>query len=302
MVQPTVEKPIRAGQPWQHLVFGRDTDLQAAHVLVEAIRRQSFAARAESVRSINRLVGQATVAGARARLPEMPVAVLAQDVDRRRHGAMIAAVLACWRRTYTIEPEVERYMVADPFPLLYTVADALEAARVEYLVTGSLAGGMYGTPRATNDVDLLARLTPAKIDPFVRALPPELYVDRAMIADAVRHRSSFTMIEATSGAKVDVFVSDERPFTREQFAPARVLTLGPASHPLPFASPEGVILAKLRWYRDGGETSEQQWRDVAGILTIMGSDLDRSWLEQWATRLGVRDLLDRLHSELAGQD
>jgi hypothetical protein len=74
-----MEQPKRAGQPWQHLVFGRDTDLQAAHVLVAAIRRQSFATRAEPVRSINRLVGQIAVAGARAQLPEAPVAVLAQD-------------------------------------------------------------------------------------------------------------------------------------------------------------------------------------------------------------------------------
>jgi hypothetical protein len=289
-------------RPWHHLVFGRDTDVQAARVLVAGIRRQSFAARAQSVTSINRMVGHMAIAGARSRLPDATAAVLAQDVDRRRYGAEIAAVVAAWQRERYGEPEVERYMAADPFPLLYTVADALEAAGSEYFVTGSLAGGIYGTPRATNDVDLVARLAPPAIDLFLRALPPDLYVDREMIADAVRRRSSFNIIDAISGVKADIFVSDERPFTREQFARARTLSLGAASRPLPFASPEGIILAKLRWYRDGGETSEQQWRDVAGVLTIMAPELDSGWLEQWAARLGVRDLIDRMRSELAGQE
>jgi hypothetical protein len=302
VVQPTVERSTSVRQPWHHLVFGRDTNVQAARVLVVGIRRQTFAARAESIRGINRLVGQVAMAGARSRLPDAPVAALAYEVDRRRYGAEIAAAIACWRRERNIDPEVEHYMAADPFPLLYTVADALEAAGIEYVVTGSLASGVYGPPRSTNGVDLVARLTPPAIDLFLHALPPELYADREMTADAVRRRSSFNIIDAISGAKVAVYVSDERPFTREQLSRARTLALGPAGRPLPFASPEGVILAKLRWYRDGGETSEQQWRDVAGILTIMAPELDRVWLEQWAVRLGVHDLLDRMHSGLAGQD
>jgi hypothetical protein len=133
-------------------------------------------------------------------------------------------------------------------------------------------------------------------------LPDAPVAALAYDVDRRRYGVEIAIIDAISGAKVAVYVSDECPFTREQFARARILALGSASCPLPFASPEGVILAKLRWYRDGGETSEQQWRDVAGILTIMAPELDRVWLEQWAVRLGVHDLLDRMHSELAGQD
>jgi hypothetical protein len=97
VVQPTVEQPKRAAPPWHHLVFGRDTDLRVARMLVEGIRCQSFAAREESVRAINSLVGQIALAGARARLPGAPAAMLAQEVDRRRHSAAIAA--ACSLRT-----------------------------------------------------------------------------------------------------------------------------------------------------------------------------------------------------------
>jgi hypothetical protein len=67
---------------------------------------------------------------------------------------------------------------------------------------------------------------------------------------------------------------------------------------LPIISAEGIVLAKLVWYRAGGEVSEQQWRDIAGVLTISGPDLDREWLEHWADRLAVRDLLTRIEAEL----
>jgi hypothetical protein len=50
-------------------------------------------------------------------------------------------------------------------------------------------------------------------------------------------------------------------------------------------------LANLRWYKLDGETSEQQWRDVTGVIAI-NPQLDREYLELWADRLGVTPLLE----------
>lgn len=40
--------------------------------------------------------------------------------------------------------------------------------------------------------------------------------------------------------------------------------------------------------------SERQWRDVVAIVRVRGVELDRSYLWQQATVLGVKDLLQRL--------
>ena len=95
--------------------------------------------------------------------------------------------------------------------------------------------------------------------------------------------------------KVDIFVSKGRPFDKSALARAEPHRLGPdeATRPVLVASPEDTILAKLEWYRAGGETSERQWSDLLGVLRTKHATLERGYLEEQADGLGVRDLLDR---------
>jgi hypothetical protein len=65
-------------------------------------------------------------------------------------------------------------------------------------------------------------------------------------------------------------------------------------------SPEDTVVRKLLWYRDGGSVSERQWRDVVEMLRESGPALDAGYLERWASRLGVSDLLARARGEAAG--
>jgi hypothetical protein len=60
------------------------------------------------------------------------------------------------------------------------------------------------------------------------------------------------------------------------------------------ATAEDTILAKLSWYRAGGEVSQVQWSDVLGIVGAQGAELDFEYLREWAERIGVRDLLEKL--------
>jgi hypothetical protein len=62
-------------------------------------------------------------------------------------------------------------------------------------------------------------------------------------------------------------------------------------------SPEDTILAKLEWYRMGGEVSDRQWRDILGVLKTRAGELDLEYLRQWAADLHVSDLLGRALKE-----
>ncbi len=61
---------------------------------------------------------------------------------------------------------------------------------------------------------------------------------------------------------------------------------------------EDLILAKLEWFRLGGEVSQRQWDDVKGMLSIQGKSLDRPYLSQWAPRIGIADLLEKVCEEV----
>ena len=70
------------------------------------------------------------------------------------------------------------------------------------------------------------------------------------------------------------------------------LATGEAQIPCAVTTAEDILLAKLRWYSDGGEVSDRQWNDIVGLIAT-NPDLDVAYLDLWASRLGVTALLAR---------
>lgn len=70
----------------------------------------------------------------------------------------------------------------------------LEEFDISYLVGGSLASSFHGTPRSTNDVDLVVDLKTAHVPLLAAALEAQFYLDPNQIRAAVRRRSSFNII------------------------------------------------------------------------------------------------------------
>jgi hypothetical protein len=98
--------------------------------------------------------------------------------------------------------------------------------------------------------------------------------------------------------KVDVFIPPDRPFSNAQFSRARKETLSPDPQiEAIVATAEDTMLAKLDWYRQGGETSERQWRDVLGLLKVQRGALDLVYLRDAAAELKISDLLERALKE-----
>jgi hypothetical protein len=177
----------------------------------------------------------------------------------------------------------------DLLQALTPVLDALERLGVRHFVGGSIASSAHGVPRASIDADVVAELRPPHASALIGLLGAAYYVPEARVVDAIMRRSSFNVIHLDSMVKVDVFVSRDRAFDRRAFDRVHVTPVeGGAT--IPISSPEDTVIAKLEWFRRGGEVSERQWTDVIGLLRTSGN-LNHDYLAAAARELGVDDLL-----------
>jgi hypothetical protein len=190
-------------------------------------------------------------------------------------------------------------MLPEPIAVTLQVTDVLDTLGVPYLIGGSFASAVYGTYRATADVDLVADLKLDQVGALVKALREHFYIDDEMVRDAIRLRRSFSAIHLATMFKVDVFIPQRRPYSQKQLERRvkQIIWTEPECTAY-LASAEDNILAKLEWYRLGGEVSERQWRDIFGVIKTQGERLDQTYLRQWATALNVADLLEKALREV----
>lgn len=190
-------------------------------------------------------------------------------------------------------------MQAEPITITLIVTEILETLSVPYVIGGSLASALHGVMRATMDADLVADLRIEHAEQFVRLLGDDFYADLPMIRDAILHHRSFNLLHLETMFKVDIFVAKPRVFDRNQLSRRQLhlLSQDPERHAY-VATAEDTILAKLEWYRLGGELSDRQWRDLTGVIKVQGDRLDCDYLRGIAPDLGVADLLEKALAEV----
>lgn len=170
--------------------------------------------------------------------------------------------------------------------VLQRVTQALERNNIAYMLTESFASAYYGTPRSTQDIDVVVEATAAQLEGFVRSLPPDQYYsDPGAALQAHQAESMFNIIDLTTGWKIDLIIRKTRPFSREEFRRRVRVDLQGVS--LFLASAEDIVVAKLEWSRLA--QSPRQIGDVAAILRTRWKALDHSYIEEWAKELHVQE-------------
>ena len=179
--------------------------------------------------------------------------------------------------------------------LLRYLVDVLEGLGVPYMIGGSQASMYYGEPRLTRDVDVIVALRLGDLPALVARFPAdEFYLDEQSAREAIQARGQFNIIHPASGLKIDVYVNPDTPYDRTRLARRRRLPLV-AGLDAYFARPEDVILYKLLYYRQ--VPSDLHLRDVVGILHVSGRELDQTYVKEWAQRLGLSDLWERVRTQ-----
>ena len=181
-----------------------------------------------------------------------------------------------------------------PLSVLSQVTATLEQQNITYVLVGSFASSIHGMYRSTADIDILADIHTEQIRPLLEALQKSFYVDEHAMRDAVAQGRSFNAIHFDSVFKVDIFIARADEFALTQLNRRQLRKISPENdEALYIATAEDTVLAKLRWYRAGHETSSTQWNDVLGVLGTSRSSLDLEYLHTWASKLGIEDLLQR---------
>jgi hypothetical protein len=178
----------------------------------------------------------------------------------------------------------------------------LEQLRIPHAIGGSIASSIHSIARQSHGVDIAIALDKTQAPALHQALVAQFCIDDLAIVDAITYGRSFNAIHLASGLKFDFFIAAQHPLGPQEISRAQYIDtdlLGQAPLRLPIVSPEDILLAKLLWYRDGGQTSERQWNDLRHLARIQGPTLDRAYLDAQLSRLQLNSLSHQLFAEVA---
>lgn len=268
-----------------------DTTPEAERILAEIYRRMPVGRKLAILDDANRTCRALHAAGFRSRNPTAGGGEEWAEWLRVTLGDALAA------RVLEVVPVSQ--IPTESVRTTREVVDVFRQLGVACVLGGSFASTVHGYPRSTQDADLMAEPFPGKEEEFVRLLGPVFYANVDTIRAAVRDRGGFNVVHTTSAFKIDVFIEKQRSFDRsvlDRRAP-HAFASDPATV-LEVATPEDSILLKLEWYRIGGEVSDKQWTDILGVMKTQGDRLDAAYLDKWAAEIGVKDLLDRVRTQV----
>jgi hypothetical protein len=163
--------------------------------------------------------------------------------------------------------------------VVYHVLDALEAENVPYMVVGSFSSNFYGIPRSTKDADIVVEVNDVPVGRIASRLGPGFRLDSQMSFETVTGTFRFT---ATHEAH------DRARFARRRKGamPGRTAFV---------ASPEDVIITKLRWARGGKRAKDVE--DVRNVIALQYASIDWAYVREWCRQHGTGDLLEQLAQE-----
>ncbi len=171
----------------------------------------------------------------------------------------------------------------DIFDALFNVIKKLELAKIDYMLTGSVAGFFWGIKRFTQDIDIvvsLENITPEIIENSFSS--SEYYIAQTALFDTFCGKAKmFNIIELASYTKIDLIAQTESEYSTSQFQRRKRIDF--LDSKVWVISPEDLVLSKLNWQKMSA--SSQQRNDIITIIDLI--DLDTNYINNWAKKLGT---------------
>ena len=152
--------------------------------------------------------------------------------------------------------------------------------------------------RRTTSISVID-LSADRIADLVDALGDDFEVDVDMLRDALLNARSCNIFYLPTVMKLDLFAVGRSPFDASEFARRSRVPVRPPAGTLVVKS-QRTLSSESCSGTSRGSISERQWRDVVEVLRVSGPAMDRSYLESWADRLHLREVLGRAIGEASG--
>lgn len=177
--------------------------------------------------------------------------------------------------------------MTEELAVLRDITTRLEAAGIDYMLTGSVALACHAQPRMTRDIDLVVAFYLKDVARIAEVLGGDYYVSADAAREAVMHQGSFNAIHEATLIKVDFMVRKREDYRLHEFT--RRVRVRVADFDLWVVSKEDLILSKLDWARES--LSERQLADVENLIAT-GCDVE--YLRTWSAALNLTDMLTRV--------
>ena len=257
---------------------------------ISVTRKLTAAQRAQQGLSMIRIAEQVVAYRMRVRQPE-----LTQGMS-----------LGLARKPYT---DREEAVMADPEQefgsFMREVLDALEEAKVKYLVGGAVAVWGWGEARTTRDFDVVVDLPIEQMAQLSESLRTrEMLVPVEVILDLYLASADLPInaIHQPTGYKLELFLlRPDDPLRASALQRRLLIDFGPNIGEAYVHSPEDLILYKLQYYSLSSQP--KHIRDIGSIIAMVGDEsLEQDYLAHWIDRLELTEIWQEIQNQMKRSD
>ena len=163
---------------------------------------------------------------------------------------------------------------------LRKIVHVFEEEEIPYMIVGGFAMSYYNRFRFTADIDCVIQIYPNHVDNILKHFPDWIPFSKEM-QDSASKAQLFNITDFASGVKYDLMPYVDSDYNWTAFGrKKKVEFMGVDCF---IASPEDLIIAKLRWYTIS--QSAKQLEDIKFLLKEV--TLNQQYLEVWVNRLNL---------------
>ena len=171
----------------------------------------------------------------------------------------------------------------------HKIIDVFNQESIPYMLSGSVAMGVYVIPSATRDFNFVVHLQEIHIEAFVAHFKDGFYCNINSVKDAVKQQSLFNIIDHESGYKADFVILKNHEYRQTEFN--RKVLMQYFDKEIYLVSVEDLLLSKLIWIQT--LQSALQMEDIRNLAQL--DTIDWIYVNYWIhqLKLGTFKLLNQ---------